>query len=116
MVYRLYSHSKNADFRNTFRYFDSSIKYYTKDEIYKMYPEGNFEVIGEIGNFSRKYVGQDMIVTDKGTKIPIFPRGSLKKTFEWEASYVPIGENIYVSVVKSIIPRCIFRLFARRLL
>lgn len=114
MAYRFYSKSNNMH-HNSFRYFDSSIEYYSKKEMCEMYPEGNFEVIGEIGNFSKKYIGQDVIVTARGTEIPIFPRGSLRKPFEWVAGYAPVGENIYVSVVKNVIPRWIFDLLIRRL-
>lgn len=66
---------------------------------------GNYEVIGEIGNFHREYFGQDEIVTETGEIINIFPRGSCKKPFEWVAGYAPLGENTYVAVIKSIIPR-----------
>ena len=100
---------------NTFRYSNSSIEYYSKNEMHEIYPEGNFEVIGEIGNFSIKYAGQEVIISDTGTEIPIFPRGSLRKPFERVVGYAPVGENIYVSVVKNVIPRWIFDLFVRRL-
>jgi phospholipase/carboxylesterase len=70
-----------------------------------LYPDGDYEVIGEIGNSTKKYVSQDIIETKIGKSIPIFPRGSLKKPFEWVAGYASVGENTYVAVVKSIIPR-----------
>ena len=73
----------------------------------ELYPDGGYEVIGEIGNSAKKYAEQDVIITDVGKSILIFPRGSLKKPFEWVAGYAEVGENTYVAVVKSIIPRLI---------
>ena len=82
--------------------------YYSKQKMDELYPDGGYEVIGEIGNFAKKYAGQDVILTDTGKFIPIFPRGSLKKPFEWVAGYVAVEENTYVAVVKSIIQRLIY--------
>ena len=82
----------------------SRITYYTNKKMEEMYPEGGYRIIGEIGNFARKYAKQDVIITDTGKRIPIFPRGSLKKPVEWVAGCAAVEENTYVSVVKSIIP------------
>ena len=81
------------------------IAYYSKRKMKELYPEGDYEVIGEIGNYTKRYSEQDEILTDANKSIPIFPRGSLKKPFEWIAGYAAVDENTYVAVVKSIIPR-----------
>jgi len=73
----------------------------------EMYPDGSYKIIGEIGNFAKKYPGQDVILIGMGESIPIFPRGSAKKPFEWVAGYAAVEEDTYVAVVKSIIPRFI---------
>ncbi|MDF2524070.1 MAG: hypothetical protein K0R31_1711 [Clostridiales bacterium] len=86
---------------------DAKLAYYSKQKIDELYPNVGYEVIGEIGNFAKKFAGQDVIVTNTGKIIPIFPRGSLKKPFEWVAGYAAVGENIYVAVVKRIIPRLV---------
>lgn len=83
------------------------IAYYSKQKMDELYPNCSYEVIGEIGNFAKKYSGQDVIVVDTGKCIPIFPRGSLMKPFEWVVGYAAVGENTYVAVVKSIIPRLV---------
>lgn len=88
----------------TERYSRSSVPYYTKKQMNEMHPNGNYEVIGEIGNFAKKYDGQDVILNENGTSIIIFPRGSLKKPFEWVAGYAALEENTYVAVIKSVIP------------
>lgn len=83
------------------------IAYYSKQKMNELYPNGGYEVIGEIGNFAKKYAEQDVIVTDTGKSIPIFPRGSLKKPFEWVSGYAAVEENTYVAVVKSLITRAL---------
>jgi phospholipase/carboxylesterase len=85
----------------------SQIAYVSKQKMDELYPDGGYEIIGEIGNFAGKYTGQDVITTDSGNNIPIFPLGSLKKPFEWVAGYAAVGENIYVAVVKSVISRLV---------
>jgi phospholipase/carboxylesterase len=89
----------------TERHSRRQIAYYSKQKMDELYPDGGYEIIGEIGNFAKEYAGQDVIATDTGKSIPIFPLGSLKKPFEWVAGYMAVGKNTYVAVVKSIIPR-----------
>lgn len=80
------------------------ITYYSKCKMKKLYPGNEYEVIGEIGNFTKKYSNQDEILAETGKRIPVFPRGSLKRPFEWITGYAAVGENTYLAVVKSIIP------------
>lgn len=80
------------------------ITYYSKSKMKKLYPKDEYEVVGEIGNFTKKYPNQDQILTDTEKSIPVFPRGSMKRPFEWIAGYAAVGKNTYVAVVKSIIP------------
>lgn len=82
----------------------SLIAYYSKQKMDELYPDGGYEVIGEIGNSTKRYSSQDVILIDTDKSIPIFSRGSLKKPFEWIAGYTAVGENTYVAVVKSLIP------------
>jgi len=113
MTYRFYL--KSIDMLHiTERQSLSQIAYVPKQEMDELYPDGGYEVIGEIGNFAKKYASQDVIVTDTGISIHIFPRGSLKKPFEWITGYAAIEKNTYVAVVKSIIPRLttILKLFS----
>jgi phospholipase/carboxylesterase len=71
----------------------------------ELYSDKGYEVIGEIGNYAKLYSGLDEILTDTGERIPIFPRGSFLKPFEWVAGYAAVEENTYVAVIKSVIPR-----------
>lgn len=84
------------------------ITYYSKCKMKKLYPKNEYEVIGEIGNFTKKYPNQDEILAETGKRILLFPRGSLKRPFEWVTGYAPVGENTYVAVVKSIIPKLFY--------
>jgi len=102
LTYQFYYQSKNMIFAIE-RYSHNKIPYYTKKEMYKLHPNGDYEVIGEIGNLAKVYVGQDVIETDMGKNIHIFPRGSLKVPFEWVAGYAAVGESTYVAVIKSVI-------------
>lgn len=104
MTFRFYEKRNNVVYTTEW-HSRSTIAYYSKNKMNELYPDGNYEVIGEIGNFSKKYLKLDEILTDTGKSIPIFPRGSLKKPFEWVAGYVAVRENTYVAVIKSIIPR-----------
>jgi len=88
----------------TERHSNSLITYYSKCKMVELYPEGGYEVIGEIGNYAKGNSNLDEILTDSGKSIPIFPRGSLKKPFEWVAGYAAVSENTYVAVVRSMIP------------
>lgn len=102
MVYRFYPKS-NAKCCMTERHSHSRIEYYSKQKMNELYPDGDYVVIGEIGNFTKKCVLQDVIETNTGKSIPIFPRGGLKKPFEWVVGYAAVGENTYVAVIKSVI-------------
>lgn len=93
------------DFRMTERHSGSEIKYYSKQKMNVLYPNEDYDIIGEIGNFAKKYKAHDIIVTDADKFIPIFPRGSLRKPFEWISGYVAVEENTYAAVVKSIMPK-----------
>lgn len=70
----------------------------------EQYPGGDFVIIGEIGNFAETLGCPDMLLTSTGKAVPIFPRGSLIKPFEWVAGYIAVGENTYVAAVRSIFP------------
>lgn len=104
MTFRFYEKRNNVVYTIEW-HSRSKIAYYSKNIMDELYPDGNYEIIGEIGNFSKEYLKFDEILTDTGKSIPIFPRGSLKKPFEWVAGYVAVRENTYVAVIKSIIPR-----------
>lgn len=90
------------------RHSNSIITYYSVHKMEELYPDGGYEVIGEIGNYANRYPNMDEILTDTGKSILIFPRGSLKKPFEWVAGYAAISENTYVAVVKSMIPQLFY--------
>jgi hypothetical protein len=104
MTFRFYS--KRIDMLSTTECHSCTrIAYYSKQKMGELYPDDRYEVIGEIGNFIKRYSGLDEILTNTGKSIPIFPRGSFKKPFEWVAGYAAVGENSYVAVIKSVIPQ-----------
>lgn len=103
MIYRFYEQCNNM-LQMKERHSRSVIHYYPKEKMNEMYPKGGYEIIGEISNVIKKYTGQDIVLTDSGKHIPIFPRGSARNPLEWTAGYARIGENIYVAVIRSVIP------------
>lgn len=107
MVYRFYGQGSNTR-PMTERHSRSLIRYTPKKMMKAMYPNGGYEIIGEINNGIKKYTEQDIIVTEEGKHIPIFPRGSSVHPLEWAVGYAGIGENIYVAVIKSMIPFWLF--------
>lgn len=104
MVYR-FCPEQNDMLHMTERHSCSRIAYFSKQKIDALYPDAGYEVIGEIGNFAKEYEGQDVVLTVTGKKTPVFPRGSIKRPFEWIAGYAAVGENIFVAVVRGVIPR-----------
>jgi len=72
--------------------------------LYRLYPDGSFVIIGEIGNFAKAYADQDVLLINAGKALPIFPRGSLIKPLEWIVGYIAVGENTYVAAVRSLFP------------
>ncbi len=107
MIYRFYQQGRDtsATLCITERHSRTSVTYYPKRRIQELYPDGNYQVIGEIGNFAKACGEEDVVVTHTGKHIPIFPLGSLKKPFEWVTGYAAVGEDIYVRVIKSVIPQ-----------
>lgn len=103
MLYRLYPQIKQTRFF-TEKYSRCQIPYRTAKEIRALYPDESFVIIGEIGIFAQTHAEEDMLLTESGKAIPIFPRGSVKKPFEWIAGYIAVGENTYTAAVRSILP------------
>ena len=103
LVYRFYGLGGNMR-PMTERHSRSLIRYTPKKMMKEMYPNGGYEIIGEINNGLTKYTEQDSIMTEEGKQIPIFPRGSSVYPIEWPVGYARIGESSYVTVIKSMIP------------
>lgn len=97
---------KRYDMNFTIKYSRNTlITYYSKQKMEEIYPKGDYEIIGEIGNTAKRFPNQDRILTETGNCIPIFPRGSSKKPFEWVSGYAAVSENTYVAVIRSMIPQ-----------
>lgn len=79
----------------------SKLPYLTVKEMRNRYPDGNFTVIGEIGCIMRPSNGEDRLFITDGKLIPILPRGSIKRPFEWVAGFVPVNTNAYVAAIRS---------------
>ena len=78
--------------------------YRTVKEMRELYPDGDFTVIGEIGGISRFPDSSDRLIVETGSAIPILPRGSLKRPFEWVSGYIAVGKHTYIAVIGSLIP------------
>jgi len=81
----------------------NNIPYQTVKEIWKLYPDNNFTVIGEIGGFARNSDSMDFLDIGGGKTIPILPRGSMKVPIEWVAGYVEVDTNSYIAAIRSLI-------------
>lgn len=66
----------------------------------KQYADDNFVIIGEIGSCTRPIISGDTLLKEAGIVIPIAPRGSLRRPFEWIAGYITVGDNIYVLLLE----------------
>lgn len=106
MVYYLYPQT-NQTRLFTEKWSKSKIPYLNAKQMREMYPGSDFVIIGEVRNFTHPIGSYDVLRTNTGKEVPIFPRGSYKKPFEWIAGYAQVGENKYIAVVRSIIPYCL---------
>jgi hypothetical protein len=78
-------------------------------EMRELYPDRNFVVIGEIGGIAQSPYSGNLLIRGTGKAIPIFPRGSLKKPFEWISGYIVVETRIYIAAIGSLIhafPQC----------
>ncbi len=82
----------------------SKLPYRTVKEMRELYPDDNFAVIGEIGGFAQSPNSGDLLITETGKAIPVLPRGSLRKPFEWFAGYIAVGGNTYLAAVRGLLP------------
>lgn len=82
----------------------NKLSYRTVKEMRGLYPDGNFTVIGEIGGIARFPDSGDRLIAETGSAIPILPRGSLKRPFEWVSGYIAVGKHTYIAVIGSLIP------------
>jgi len=103
MFYRLYSQTNDARLFMEPRS-RSRLPYRTPKEMRERYPSGEFDIIGEIGSFARPPTNGDKLLTGDGQALPVLPRGSLKRPFEWIAGYVAIDKNTYLAAIGSLIP------------
>jgi len=69
----------------------------------KLYPDENFTIIGEIGGIAQPHNDADCLLIADEKPIPILPRGSLIKPFEWIAGYVEVEKDIYLAAIRSLI-------------
>lgn len=100
MLYKI--HPQNEELK-LFREPHSRYKvpYRTVKEMQKLYPDGDFTIIGEIGGIARPPKVGDLLLITNGKFIPILPRGSLRKPLEWVSGYVEVDKNIYLAAIRS---------------
>lgn len=77
------------------------IRFYTKKQIKKMYPNKNYKVVGEIGNKEGYKIST--AYTIDGTEINVYSKGSHNKLFEKCIGYIEIEDNIFLALVGSIL-------------
>lgn len=85
------------------------IHYFSNKEMLKQYRDKNFNVIGEIGGFSRVPVQGDILLTENGSNLPIHPRGSRIRPFEWVIGYAALENDCYLAVIRSLLCSLIHR-------
>lgn len=82
---------------------------FTPREMGERYTEGNFTIIGEIGGLARSPDNGDTLMADGEKQIPILPRGSIKRPYEWVAGYVPVSRHTYLAAVGGVLPAFLWR-------
>ncbi|HEX3039047.1 MAG TPA: hypothetical protein VHP54_01965 [Caproiciproducens sp.] len=102
MLYRIYSQAGGTRIFTEPRS-RSRLPYCTAKEMRTRYPDGNFIIIGEIGGFVRPSTEGDRLLTGEEKTLPILPRGSLKKPFEWITGYIAVGEHTYIAAIGNLI-------------
>lgn len=112
MLYRIDPHVGSAKYCRGLHN-GSKLPYRTVKEMRELYPDGNFAVVGEVGGFARPPNDRDRLLTGDGNVLPILPRGSLKRPFEWVDGYVAVGKNTYLAAVRSLIPKFLRLLIGR---
>lgn len=80
------------------------LPYFTPREMQELYNDGDFMIVGEIGGLARPQEDGDVLMADGARRIPILPRGSIKKPFEWVVGYIPVSRDTYLAVVGSVMP------------
>lgn len=102
----IYRPAPGADPARTYREPKSKIRLpcLSRRDMRARYPGGGFAVIGEIGSRAAGGAALDTLAVSGGRGLPILPRGSLLRPFEWVAGYVPVAENAYVAAVRGILP------------
>lgn len=76
----------------------------TGREMRALYPAGGFLIVGEIGCCGPPAPDGDVLLTRAGAAIPIYPRGSLTRPWEWVVGYVPMEGSAYAAAVSSLWP------------
>jgi hypothetical protein len=82
----------------------SKIPYLTAKEMRLLYPDENFSIVGELGGLVKPPSDGDELLTATGRRIPILPRGSHQKPFEWVAGYIPMEGRLYAAAIRNLIP------------
>lgn len=103
MLYRLYPQG-NRTRLYVEPHSRSRLPYRTVKEMRQQFPDGNFVIVGEIGSFTRPPTDGDRLLTGDGKTLPILPRGSLKKPFEWISGYIAVDKNTYIAAIGSLFP------------
>lgn len=81
-------------------------------EMQALYPNGDYLIVGEIGVVTLMAADGDLLLAGDGTEVPICPRGSLTRPFEWVSGYIPMGGDVYAAATASIFP-IVFRRWAK---
>lgn len=74
----------------------------TERELETLCPNGDLLIVGKIGGSRTLFADGDMLLMSEGAAIPIRPWGSLVRSFEWVAGYVPMKEKAYAATVESL--------------
>lgn len=79
------------------------IRYYSKRQMKDLYPNGNFRILGEIGNKT----GIQCIATQNldGQPLPVYKEKSHNSLTEVIAGYAAVDSHTYLAVVKNDLPR-----------
>ena len=79
--------------------YSTSIKFYTKKEMRKLYPNKNFRVVGEINNKTGVQCGT--VDNFDGKPVPVYKEKTYNKLTESIVGYTAVDKHIYLAVIRN---------------
>lgn len=89
--------------KNKIKIFNSKINFYNKKRMKEIMPVRIYRIVGEIGNKKGNQIG--IVHTLNGELLPVYAKNSHNIFTEEIVGYIPVGKNLYLTVVKSVLTK-----------